>query len=167
LRSGLASQTPAEQYQTLLALVHTHALTVLGHPASHRLDPDQAFQLLGFDSLTAVELRNSLTTAIGHRLPAAAIFDHPTLTALARYLREQLLPSGNGHSVLSENDEEIRRILVSIPIATLRAANLVDTLKQLAATSAVTVDSEHDQEDTIQNASVDDLVRLALSGNES
>ncbi|MCK2244442.1 type I polyketide synthase [Crossiella sp. S99.2] len=91
LPTQLAQQTPAEQEQTLLALIHTHALAVLGHPSTHRLDPEQAFQQLGFDSLTAVELRNNLTTATGHRLPATAIFDHPTLTALAHFLRDQLL----------------------------------------------------------------------------
>ncbi|MCK2257728.1 type I polyketide synthase [Crossiella sp. S99.1] len=105
LRSQLARQSPAEQEKTLLALVHTHALTVLGHPAEHRLAPQTAFQQLGFDSLTAVELRNNLTTATGHRLPATAIFDHPTLTALTHYLRDQLAPA---HPTTTATAEPLR-----------------------------------------------------------
>jgi hypothetical protein len=54
------------------------------------VDPDGAFDRLGFDSLTAVELRNQITEATGVRLPATFIYDWPTPTELVAYLRDVL-----------------------------------------------------------------------------
>ncbi|MEV0391458.1 phosphopantetheine-binding protein, partial [Nonomuraea sp. NPDC050643] len=86
----LAAQSEIEQHQTLLTLVRTHAGVTLGHANPTLLDPHHPFQQLGFDSLTAIELRNRLTTTTGLRLPATLIFDHPTPTALAQHLHERL-----------------------------------------------------------------------------
>ena len=90
LRRQLTGRTPDERRQILLDTVRTHAAAVLGHDTPDPIHPDRGFLDLGFDSLTAVELRNRLTTATGLRLPATLIFDHPSATALARYLRDQL-----------------------------------------------------------------------------
>ncbi|WP_344570921.1 type I polyketide synthase, partial [Streptomyces axinellae] len=85
----LAGLDEAEQSQLLLDLVRGHVSAVLGHPQSGG-DDERPFKELGFDSLTAVELRNRLNTATGLRLTATLVFDHPTPAALARHLREQV-----------------------------------------------------------------------------
>ncbi|MGB9226191.1 SDR family NAD(P)-dependent oxidoreductase, partial [Mycobacterium sp.] len=80
----------AEQHTVLLDLVRTHIATVLGNVTPEAIDPDKAFQELGFDSLTAVEMRNRLKTVTGLSLSPTLIFDYPTPNGLARYIRGEL-----------------------------------------------------------------------------
>nr|AAP42859.1 NanA5 [Streptomyces nanchangensis] len=95
LSGRLASMAPAGQLALLLDLVRTHAATVLGHMDSGTVSADTPFKDLGFDSLTAVELRNRLTTVTGLRLSAASVFRYPTATAMAEHLRGELCPTGD------------------------------------------------------------------------
>ncbi|MGW3205971.1 type I polyketide synthase, partial [Streptomyces sp. NPDC001135] len=87
----LLGATPAEQGRILLDLVREQAATVLGHTGRGAFEADRTFRETGFDSLTAVELRHRLSTATGLKLPTTLAFDHPTPSALARHLGEELL----------------------------------------------------------------------------
>ncbi len=89
----LAPMTDAERRTSVLALVRDQVSAVLGQQADEAVDMHRAFTELGFDSLTAVELRNILSTATGIALPATLVFDHPTPTALADHLVAELTGS--------------------------------------------------------------------------
>ncbi|TQM77776.1 acyl transferase domain-containing protein [Saccharothrix saharensis] len=91
LADRLRSLPAAEQVAAVLDVVTANTATVLGHASPDAIDTRQPFKDLGFDSLTAVELRNRLGTATGLRLPATVTFDHPTPARLAGFLRDEIV----------------------------------------------------------------------------
>nr|BAT51065.1 type I polyketide synthase [Streptomyces sp. MSC090213JE08] len=90
LAQRLGELSEEERAQALIDLVRAQVAAVLGHSDPATIGAERAFQDLGFDSLTAVELRNQLNTTTGLRLPTTLVFDHPNPTALALHLRDQI-----------------------------------------------------------------------------
>lgn len=123
-----------EQHAVLLDLVRSHIATVLGNTTPEAIDPDRAFQELGFDSLTAVEMRNRLKAATGLGLSPTLIFDYPNSAALAGYFHQELLGAAHqdAQPAAAPGEEELRRVVASIPVKRLRQAGVLDLLLALA-----------------------------------
>ncbi|PRY00462.1 type I polyketide synthase [Allonocardiopsis opalescens] len=111
----------------LVDLVRRTAAAVLGHRDTDAVRADAAFRELGFDSLTAVEMRNRLARATGLRLPAALVFDRPTTAAVAAHLA----------GLLAVDREPERPAGPALPPELARLAEAVDTLAVDAGTAAL------------------------------
>jgi amino acid adenylation domain-containing protein len=64
-------------------------LDVLGLPADRETGIDESFFDLGGNSITSAIFTHRLQEAVGEAFHVMAIFDHPTVAALAAYIRER------------------------------------------------------------------------------
>ncbi|MFE0887236.1 SDR family NAD(P)-dependent oxidoreductase, partial [Streptomyces rochei] len=106
LGAELAGLDAADRVRRVTDLIREQAARVLGHASPKAVDVTREFRELGLDSLTALELRNHLSTATGLRLPATLVFDYPTPTALAEHFVSELTgdDTPQGPSLLAELD---------------------------------------------------------------
>ncbi|WP_053654593.1 SDR family NAD(P)-dependent oxidoreductase [Streptomyces sp. MMG1121] len=134
LRQRLAGLEEDARSEILLDLVRAETAVVLGHQDAHAVHQDRAFQELGFDSLTAVELRNKLSTATGLRLPATLLFDYPAPAVLVAHLSEALAPEGGpvAHRAVAEV-EKLSAALASVPDDQAVRAQVTAALQVLLA----------------------------------
>jgi len=165
LARRLASTPEDQRDGVLLEAVRAEAATILGHSSARAINPKSAFKQLGFDSLGAVELRNSLNLLTGLRLPSTLVFDHPTPTALASFLSTCLLVGKDGVEVDPE-EAEVRRALASIPLDRLRELRLVDLLLGLADPEGDAQSSTlGERSELIDAMDVEQLVKQAMESS--
>jgi polyketide synthase 12 len=160
----LAAMGRGEAVETLRDLVLAQAARVLGMSGPGRLDPERSFRDVGFDSLTAVELRNRLNEATGLRLPPTAVFDHPSPAALGGLLAEEMLGAPPeepdalaAHAGLDAVEASLAGLMADESVRTRVTARLRDLLGALDTTAA---DGDHGGSsvaDRIQSASDDDM----------
>ncbi|MFC8129714.1 SDR family NAD(P)-dependent oxidoreductase [Streptomyces sp. NPDC057302] len=109
LAGRLAALPPSDRHHALVRIIREQAATVLGQHTDS-LTTGSTFKELGFDSLTAVELRNRMSAATGLRLPAGLVFDYPDADTLADHLGEQLAPDGHAPAGQEATDPILREM---------------------------------------------------------
>ncbi|WP_055599453.1 type I polyketide synthase [Streptomyces aureus] len=96
-RATFDAAPPAVRGELLLAQVREQVARVLGETAPDARETDDLDVFArGLDSLTAIELRRNLQRALGCRLGQSAVYDHPTVAALAGHLGELIEDDGSG-----------------------------------------------------------------------
>jgi acyl carrier protein len=134
LRERLASVPEAEQTAIVLELIVPHVAAVLGYASAGAIAADREFHELGFDSLTAIELRNRLNEATGQRLSATLVFDYPTPAALAGQLRLQITRDGVSPGTLAlEEISRLEQLIQNVPSGDGARANLTLRMKALVS----------------------------------
>ncbi len=163
LARQLAGVPAGEREAVVLELVRSHAATALGLDSAEAVEPERAFQELGFDSLGAVELRNRLGAATGLRLPPTLIFDYPSAAALARHLLAEVGP-GDGAEEVDPAEAEFRQALAGVPLERLRKAGLMEALMEVVGVEggAPGAAEEEDSIERIDEMDIEDLVEQAL-----
>ncbi|WP_268253100.1 type I polyketide synthase [Streptomyces cinerochromogenes] len=179
LSARLAGLPEEEQSETLLNLVRDEVAVVLGHADAENITPGQAFSDMGFDSLTAVELRNRLAGATGIQLPATLIFDYPSPAAIAEHLRAELVPVAAAGTVeLTDVDEiELRKVLASVPLKRLEELGVLRQLMHLVtavpgaadpgAATAAPSDVRQNAAHLIADMDVADLIERAMGNTHN
>ncbi|WP_460440812.1 type I polyketide synthase [Amycolatopsis stemonae] len=116
----LRTASASERDRVVLDLVRGEVATVLGFPGRDAVRPAQTLKELGFDSLTALDLRNRLGAATGLKLPATLVFDHPTPAAVAKHVLEGLFTEDNATDELDRIEAELAALPAELVTARLR-----------------------------------------------
>ncbi|MEY9835568.1 type I polyketide synthase [Streptacidiphilus sp. EB103A] len=96
LARRLAELPQAQRHRAVSELVRTQVATVLGYDSIELVESERPFKDLGFDSLTALDLRNRLNSETGLRLPPTLVFDYPSASALVLHLMSELAALASG-----------------------------------------------------------------------
>lgn len=162
LTRRLAATPEAQRGGVLLEVVRGQVAGVLGHPSAGVIPEQQVFKDLGFDSLTALELRNRLSVATGLRLPATLVFDYATPAAVAEYLLDEIV-TNTDVATHPDSDAAMREAIASVPLSRLRRAGLIDTLLELAVLGDEAIPARMSRQvDQIETMDIERLAQLTL-----
>ncbi|MEU7068030.1 SDR family NAD(P)-dependent oxidoreductase, partial [Streptomyces sp. NPDC046161] len=141
LRERLRGLGDGERERTVLDAVLTHAAEVLGHADASAVDAEAGFLEAGFDSLTAVELRNRLNAASGLSLPAMVVFDSKNPLELARLLAARLAAAqgepGQGAVSQAPSQSPLDDTLYGLFLDAIMSGNLQPGLAMLRSVAAL------------------------------
>ncbi|MFE7798544.1 type I polyketide synthase [Nocardia sp. NPDC057440] len=159
LAQRLAAAPEDERDALVLGFVRETVAAVLGYPSATAIDPETPFSELGFDSLGGVELRNRLAESAGMKLPTTLVFDYPTATAVAKFLRSRL-EAVSTTSALDDQIASLRALLATMSsagekerLAERIRATLAEALQEPESTT-------RSDRDAVEAASVDELFAL-------
>jgi len=172
VRERLAGLPATERAYSLTELVRATVAAVLGYTDLSSVESGRSFQEIGFDSLTALRLRNRLGAATGLRLPATLVFDYPTPAAVAELVHAELFGEdpGSPESEPGEggDDARLKQIIDRIPLASLRRAGLVGALLRLADTAGGVAPVDSAPSSTaIDSMDMADLIRAAYGRTDA
>ncbi|KMS65712.1 hypothetical protein ACH49_30590, partial [Streptomyces leeuwenhoekii] len=162
LKQRLAAADAAERDRILLDILRTAIADVLGHGSPAAAEVTRGFLEIGFDSLTAVELRNRLNAETGLRLPSTLVFDHPSPEALAAHLRDELVEDGatSGLALLAELDR-LDRALGAVASDDADRAVVTDRLRGLmSAWNGGGTEAEAPGGQDLESATADEIFDL-------
>jgi acyl carrier protein len=165
LVNRLTALPPADRVAAVLDLVRAQVATVLAHSSPTAIAPGQAFKDMGFDSLTAVELRNRINAATGLNLSATLVFDYPNPESLAGHVLAGLLPDPNAAGPAIDEDA-LRRTLASVPVSRFREAGILEALLTLVTAAEDEQPANQEPAEDLDSLDVDDLVKRALAGRD-
>ncbi|HZE40097.1 MAG TPA: SDR family NAD(P)-dependent oxidoreductase, partial [Stackebrandtia sp.] len=131
LATQLAQLSTEHRSRYLLDLVRSHAATVLRLGSADDVGPDVTFREVGFDSLTAVELRNRLNRHTGLRLPSTVAFLHPTAAQLAARIGEDL--AAEAAPAVPQAFEDLDRLRGSIAQLSSGDTDRTEAISRLSA----------------------------------
>ncbi|WP_327093127.1 SDR family NAD(P)-dependent oxidoreductase [Nonomuraea sp. NBC_01738] len=157
LAARLSGMPQVEREHTLLELVRTEAASVLGRPGPQTVEPAKAFRDMGFDSLTAVEMRNRLTAATGLRLPVTVVFDHPTPMALVEHLTGELVAVETAEPSALDQLERLEPVLAGLSPDSAEGQAVAARLRALMNTWTGSAEPESDE---IESATADELFQI-------
>jgi malonyl CoA-acyl carrier protein transacylase/acyl carrier protein len=160
LRQRVTVASADDQEAIVLQALRQEIALVLGYRSPDGVPIEQPFSNMGFDSLTAVELRNRLSAATGLTLSATTIFDYPTPAVLGVHLRERMAGDSSPHSVGVKAVDQLEKVLGAFPADDDRGTQLAQRLRKLLDRWTYSQRRSEDSVDDLESASNEELIQI-------